>query len=375
TTLAQTIQVTIASAGKRATAVAVENARRSGESLVDVLSVAKRPRRPAVGVRGRKAELVANFFRLRVGGGVVFHYGNDVEIKPTANGPTNRQVLDRWRATNARVLNAGAAMTAVYDGKRNLFTVGEFPVRKVVQVDGKVKFEEVFEVVLAGGVEGSRKNYTLRLRLVNQISLQRLLTFANGTTREAPKEALMALEVLLRQGPLGKLGLSSSSGGSFYDMRMERAIPVGGGLAVHRGWYQSVRTSYKEVLLNLDVCSTSFYEAGPLLNTITRFLNKPHPSQIRLDPQTHTRLTRHLQNLNIQISYRSRGRNRYKIKSLTTHPASRTLVPHAPTVTVKEYFWRQYNVRLEWPELPCVVCGREGDILIPVELCEVRRGQ
>ena len=55
--------------------MAIENARRGGESLSDVLSVAKRPRRPGFGDRGRKVALFANFFRMRVGAGIVFHYG------------------------------------------------------------------------------------------------------------------------------------------------------------------------------------------------------------------------------------------------------------------------------------------------------------
>jgi hypothetical protein len=87
---------------------------------------------------------------------------------------------------------------------------------------------------------------------------------------EIPYEAISCLEVLLRQSPALRF-ITNPAGRCFYSDQGNDKLPHG--LAVHYGWYQSLRASlglsrddsgvtYKQLLLNLDVAATAFYQSG-----------------------------------------------------------------------------------------------------------------
>jgi hypothetical protein len=48
-------------------------------------------------------------------------------------------------------------------------------------------------------------------------------------------------------------------------------FPLGGGLEAWRGFYSSVRPSFKQLMVNVNVCSTAFYSEGNLAEAMIVF--------------------------------------------------------------------------------------------------------
>jgi hypothetical protein len=94
---------------------------------------------------------------------------------------------------------------------------------------------------------------------------------------EYPRDKVQALEVLLRHVPQSKYITYGKGGGSFYSDEFKKQLREG--LEVYFGWYQSLRPvlgpiakgsqgrpgevlTYKQLLLNIDIAVTAFYQSG-----------------------------------------------------------------------------------------------------------------
>jgi hypothetical protein len=80
--------------------------------------------------------------------------------------------------------------------------------------------------------------------------------------RDVPREAIQVLEILLKSVPnlLFHAVNRSTGGGAFftdYD-----PVFISGGLVALKGWKQSIRPTFKDILLNLDVATTCYYKSG-----------------------------------------------------------------------------------------------------------------
>ncbi|KAJ3150918.1 argonaute 1 [Geranomyces variabilis] len=345
-----------------------------------------RPLRPNVGQRGRQVTLRANFYRLKFPDIKIHHY--DVEVHPNEAAQINRKVMEVWKRLPREPRHRAIATAAVYDGRKNLFMPSELPLANETTIRGKTRMEESFmieiseeEIVDAMGqhpkISGPQR-YRLRLRKVSEIDMERLHRFLAGVTKEFPRETVMVLEVMLRHKPTMLLE-SGGTGGGFFTA--DGFTNIRGGLAIHPGWYQSIRPTAGQLLLNLDMSSTAFYQAGPLITVVSRFFHRDMIEHVRWDnPRDVQRLDKFLRDVSIEITYRSTGRRRYKIRALTPKSAIHTYISVTRNgvlayVSVQQYFRDHYNIRLQYPHLPCVSSGAQLDIILPMELCVVRENQ
>ncbi|KAJ3160223.1 argonaute 1 [Geranomyces michiganensis] len=358
---------------------------RSKGSKPQVSSI-PRPLRPNVGQRGRQVTLRANFYRLKFPDIKIHHY--DVEVHPNEAAQINRKVMEVWKRLPREPRHRAIATASVYDGRKNLFMPSELPLASETTIRGKTRMEESFmieiseeEIVDAMGqhpkISGPQR-YRLRLRKVSEIDMERLHRFLAGVTKEFPRETVMVLEVMLRHKPTMLLE-SGGTGGGFFTA--DGFTNIRGGLAIHPGWYQSIRPTAGQLLLNLDMSSTAFYQAGPLITVVSRFFHRDMIEHVRWDnPRDVQRLDKFLRDVSIEITYRSTGRRRYKIRALTPKSAIHTYISVTRNgvltyVSVQQYFRDHYNIRLQYPHLPCVSSGAQLDIILPMELCVVRENQ
>lgn len=206
-----------------------------------------------------------------------------------------------------------------------------------------------------------------------------------------PTEPIMVLEVLLRQSPAMRFSTTGTkSGGSFYSDKHSSKLPQG--LAVHHGWYQSVRTVdgnfhqkvsateyYRQILLNVDVAATCFYQSGPLEEVVTEFFGRRDVRDLQsvLSREgDRKKLGKYLNNVSVNITYTNQiGRRRYKINGITPKPADATQIDvDGVMLTVAQYFKKTHGITLKYPWLPCIISG-SGRVMIPFELCSVRPNQ
>jgi eukaryotic translation initiation factor 2C len=79
--------------------------------------------------------------------------------------------------------------------------------------------------------------------------------------KEIPSEAIQVMNVLMQAVPtMIFLSVKRGTGGAFFSEYDPKFIS--GGLVALNGWKQSVRPTYKDLLLNLDRATTSYYPSG-----------------------------------------------------------------------------------------------------------------
>ncbi|KAJ3287772.1 Eukaryotic translation initiation factor 2C, partial [Blyttiomyces sp. JEL0837] len=343
------------------------------ESLINMNRV--RPIRPGVGSKGKPIKLYSNFFSMSIPDHDFYHY--DVDIKPECPPAINHDVMNLWRKAEG----SKEAKIAVYDGRKNIFTP-----RHIVSVKPEVGLEIVVSLPEEGKTE--YRKFTVIVHLVATVNMERLHKFLEGKgENEAPRDTLQVLDVLFKSIPTALYtSVTRKTGGSFYSS-YEPNFNISGGLNLRNGWKQSIRPTFHEVLLNIDVATTAFYQEGPLVDVVARFFNKNRIQDVPpkcFAPNTieFQRLSKFLATVMIEITYRSTGRRKYKIQRLHKFGSDKAVLtpePGAPKnarkLTVQQYFKETFNKDIQYPHLPCVECGSGGQILIPMEMCLVRPNQ
>lgn len=137
--------------------------------------------------------------------------------------------------------------------------------------------------------------------------------------------------------------------------------PLGGGLEVYRGFFQSLRPAIGRLLVNVDVSSAVFYSAGPLHFVCMDFLGLPQaelnrPAQA-FSPANKKKLESFLRTVKVVTRHTGHAKT-HAVQGLG-QPASVTFNHEQwGKITVANYFKRQYNVNLRSIAFPCVkVCA------------------
>ncbi|KAF9113516.1 Eukaryotic translation initiation factor 2C [Mortierella sp. AM989] len=324
-------------------------------------------RRPAeVGTLGREVTIRSNFFEItRLPNINVHHY--DVTITPDVPPQVNRRVFEHM----IRVYGESdlGRSKPVYDGRKNIFAPRGFP------FDSHTFDVTLPEDVIPPGVVTNRtaRVFKVKIKKASEINLEELHLFLKGMSAITPNclTAIMALDVLIRHEPAM---LYSTVGRSFFTP--DGAKPLSGGVEVWNGFYQSARPTMNRMMINLDVASTAYYQSGPLVELAVKILGKRHADEIRrgLQDRDRQKLDKAIRGLQIKVTHRGEVRRKFKISKLTLTPAHRTtFMKGTELVDVAAYFYQTYGRRLTYPDLPCVVAGR--DIFLPMEVCFVVQGQ
>ncbi|KAJ3118340.1 hypothetical protein HK100_000628, partial [Physocladia obscura] len=351
------------------------------------------PKKPNLGESGIPIHILTNFYGLYIPAELhVWQY--DVRIAPETVTKVNRRVIDAFRDAlllKCRQLGntvgigsmsynelARFEWKAIFDGSRTLYSPSQIP---FINDEISAQVELVDEDFMRRRIQ----KFLVRIRKVTEIQMSKLNEYNAGilATSELPRDAIHVLEVLLRQQPSLKFTAIGRGGGSFYSDVHNTAIA--NALTVHQGWYQSVKPSFRQMKLNLDVSASSFYVAGSLIETVAKYFNRSHIELARPhlnDSHERKKLERFLRDVTIEILYRATGRKRYKIKGIFDKPCAQTLIVTGTgegrvkqIVPVITYFVEKYSIVLQYPWLPCIVCGSKNDVVLPMELCFVRKNQ
>lgn len=84
-----------------------------------------------------------------------------------------------------------------------------------------------------------------------------------------------AVNLILQSHPNRSSGGGVMVGRNRFFFRSNEAPPftLGGGLEAWRGFYSSVRPAYKQLMVNVNVCTTAFYVPGNLADSMMTFMN------------------------------------------------------------------------------------------------------
>ncbi|KAL4195795.1 hypothetical protein AMTRI_Chr04g242840 [Amborella trichopoda] len=320
------------------------------------------PRRPGYGRAGDRCVVNANHFLVQLSCNEIVHY--DVTITPEVRSmERNRIIISDLIRLHKDSL--GRRLPA-YDGRKCLYTAGPLP---FASKNFTIKLSD--EVAGSSTLQRREKEYTVTIRFAAIVPIDHLRQFLQGRQLDCPKEAIQALDVVLRELPTRNY---IPVGRNFYSPKLGKIEKMPDGLECWRGYYQSILPKQMGLSLNIDMSSTSFYDPIPVIGFVCNLLKQDYPKQ--LSDQERVKVKKALRGVNIKVTHTKR---RYRVSGVTQESTSQ-LVFHneeqGTDTTVVKYFMEKYNIRLKHVYLPALEVGNgRRAIHIPMELCEIVEGQ
>ncbi|OAF70228.1 Protein argonaute 1 [Intoshia linei] len=321
------------------------------------------PKRPDHGSNGRRILLRANHFRVKMPTGIIHHY--DVQITPDkCPRRVNREIVCCMVKTHANIFSS---QCPVFDGKTNMYCRDALPIgRDSIQL----------EVRLPG--EGRDRKFDVVIKWHSQVSLEGLEHVFTGKSTVIPLDVVQAIDVVMRHLPSMSY---TPVGRSFFSPPDKFQHPLGSGREVWFGFHQSVKPSHWKMMLNIDVSATAFYKSQSVINFVCEVLDIKDLSSTRsINDSQKTKLSKEMKGLKIEITHCGNMRRKYRISNITKKSASTLFFPRQDSpndlVSVENYFFEKYNLRLKYPLFPCLQVGLEAKhTYLPMEVCNIISGQ
>ncbi|KAJ3279495.1 Eukaryotic translation initiation factor 2C, partial [Borealophlyctis nickersoniae] len=347
------------------------------------------PKRPDVGQAGQRLVVRSNFYPiLRLPPTDIYQY--DVEIEPTAPQRVNRQVFQMAVDAKRDEYFRGDARFSVYDGRKIMYSPTKLPLTGTEAA--------VVEVILPednGNGARSRtpaprrrdpRKFKITIKYAVAVSIGMLSDMIQGKLKhdELPLKAITALEIIVRHYPSFMQGVVTAGKGfymrSLFARDPDRELNIKNGVEAWNGLKLSVKAGTKLMMLNADLGATTFMKSGPLIEIIADIMNRRDSTELRspLREQDCQRLQAILKNFRVETTHRAEYKRKYKIAKITSNPADRTTFTwehdgKKDLIAVAEYFKTQYDIKLKFPHLPCVVAAQ--NTYLPVEVCAMLPGQ
>ncbi|PCH41081.1 Piwi-domain-containing protein [Wolfiporia cocos MD-104 SS10] len=336
-------------------------------------------KRTSYGNAGRHITVFTNHFPVEVPDKVIHHY--DGVIHPDEKklpARLNMQIINRLQTVIAPQV---FTPRAVYDGRKNMFASQELPFGNSGDFDVTLSDPpSPGQTATAEGTDRPPKVYKVRLTHVAQINPELLHRFLQGQQSHSNEilTAITALNVVVRMEPTLRYPFNVRSFFTDHETR-----PIGNGIVLWRGYFQSVRPAIGRMLINVDISTAAMYQPGPLLDLCLSFLGQNNPAvlapQRGFPDRERMRLQRFLTGLRVIATpprQQARRRNNPRVVKKVSPAGANSLsftMREGGTTTVARYFQQTYNYTLRFPDIVCVEVGNGA--LIPLELCTVEPGQ
>ncbi|CAG8475064.1 Piwi domain-containing protein [Rhizophagus irregularis DAOM 181602=DAOM 197198] len=321
-------------------------------------SITEFVKRPDFGRVGHPIRLRTNYFEvIAFPSSNIYHY--DIVIIPEVPPTLNRKIFQVAE-------NSFPGIRAVFDGRRNVYTIRPFPFGDAQALDVTMPEDN------AGG--RTPRTFKIMIRRVAVINMEEINRFLNGRGSISSNilTGIMVLNILIHNKPSKE---HIKVGRVFYTNQGSRSLS--GGVEVWQGYFQSIRPTPRKLMINVDLHATAFYESDSLVQLVAKKLNKKSVDDLRgIHNRDRTKLEKCLKNLKIFDTHRGEvaSRRRFRISKLTNTPASSTKFEvNGQQIDIATYFFNTYNKRLQYPFLPCIVIRRET--YLPMEVCNVVEGQ
>jgi len=320
------------------------------------------PARPDYGKNGKEILLRTNYFPVEYGKATIYDY--DVSVEPETGIKRIMKRLLQLLMQSPEF--APYAASASHDNMKRLVSLKEIPVTGAAQVFsvGVTYFDEGDD----GPTEKS-KNYRISLKLTTKHDTADMTKHLAGKDAALdPQPMLSAFNIILAKYP-SQHGIMVGRNKWFFPTP-NSASSLGGGLEAFRGFYSSVRPSFQQLMVNVNVATTAFYRPGNLAGLFFEF-----------GQNGGNRLSTFIYHLRIEMTHTGR-RMRKAIKGvrLQTNASTYTFKCDeydGEKISVETYFKRKYNITLKHPKLPLVdiSVNKDRPLLVPPELCTILPNQ
>ncbi|KAF9441655.1 Piwi-domain-containing protein [Macrolepiota fuliginosa MF-IS2] len=330
-------------------------------------------KRPGQGTAGRPIPVEVNCYVVDAPNITIYQYDAiDPDKLPIR---ANMEIFRQVEQENPTIFTKPMA----YDGRKIAYAALDLPLGST---------SRTFEVTLApknGGTDPKPQGrpprvYKLKLTQAATINTDVLHRYVSGqqSLDTAVATSLAAYNTIIRMEPNLRFPFNVRS---FFTP--DGARPIGGGIELWRGFFQSIRPGPGRLLLNLDIATCMMYRTGPLVDLCLDFFDRQDLmrsgnfaqflSPNGLSERERIRLQKFLTNLRVTVPGSTRDKKR-GIKRLSDRGAAQiTFEYQGQNVTVARYF-QLTGQQIRYPQMFCVELGT-GGALVPLELCQVPPGQ
>ncbi|TFK35795.1 argonaute-like protein [Crucibulum laeve] len=319
----------------------------------------ERPLRPGYGTIGTPITLRANFFPVTVPKGPIYDYV--VEISPKTD--VNRLKIRIFQLLELSPACQQYLPHIAHDRSQRLVSSRKLP----QPLDIAVPFYDDGE---SGPRPGGRV-YTVSIKFDRELDMNRLNRYMDGQAESRdydPLPLVSALNLVLQQHP-SRTGVRVGKNRYFFPNAAHQPIRLGPGIIAQEGFYTSVRTTFKQLMVNVNVCMTAFIEPGNLADILIEFNRGSHGAMPRLPPPFVKSLRVHTTHLG----------HKKAVKLIGTTSARNTKFDcpeYGGKISVESFFKKKYNIQLKYPvDLPVIDLGsKTKSVWVPAELCFVDPG-
>ncbi|KAG2133863.1 ribonuclease H-like domain-containing protein [Suillus cothurnatus] len=257
----------------------------------------------------------------------------------------------------------------IFDGAVIMYSLRELPLTG--------RDSQTFEVNMSDRprVDGSAPtrgivHVTLKKVAADPIDFNGLQAFIDGKQTKQTAQVLTAINVLqliIRQAP----NLKYPNNTRAFFTKDAGIQPLGGGLELWRGYFQSVRPTIGKVLVNIDVSTAVMFKQDSFENAALAVLkqNDVRALDLRPDSPQFRQLKSFFKGISVTLVHRK------GVKKI------RGLVPNAgnfqfENTTVKDYFKKAWDRTLRYPNIIGIQVGsKDRDEVIPAEMCKIAPDQ
>ncbi|KAL8829584.1 MAG: hypothetical protein Q9191_001935 [Dirinaria sp. TL-2023a] len=333
------------------------------------------PSRPGYGTKGRALKLFANYFRLNFKPGVQLHkYSIKILVKPELLGYRRKRRLIGLLLQDNFFREHHPTVATDYEAflisPRILNTEPREPMHFQVKYFNELETQP----------SSDAPTYNLEIAYDRLLPLNELLDYLapkNSIPRFDEKEAIIkALNAVVTQNANRDHNIISAGRNSkFFPLGNEQSLR--GFFLVRRGYYASVRSTAGSLLVNLNACTSAFYNEMNLLDLMLQAKHEHIPwSQFLPGLRVSTRYLKFDEGPN-------KGQIRRVIKTIVgvgEHSSAKDTkfrckeLDNVNDVSVEYFFQKKHGITLQkaWAPLVDVRAPKAtSPVWIPPELCEV----
>ncbi|CAI2164293.1 15995_t:CDS:10 [Funneliformis geosporum] len=320
------------------------------------------PCRQGIGTIGPKVELRANYVKVKeVPNLKLLQYNFDVIT--SRDRQANRSVRGKVFVEMVKQNKFGKCIP-VYDWNDLIYCSARLP------TIGK-------EVIIPPSEDGYDRPtpFTVKVTYHKEINLQVLRDYI--TSEKVPQGSddyvqtcVHALNAYINYKV--RTSFLSVGRGIYPPINEERRILLQSGEELRKGFCQSLRIGWKELLVNVDTCSGVFFPPGNVVNVIGGLIRYSESDmKLGLYDEERNFLNKMLKGIKIFVRYRDDKRDNFTIDGLTRESADTTTFngQDNKSSTVSQYFQETYGKKLEFGKLPCIIVKKK--IYLPLEVCEI----
>lgn len=311
----------------------------------------------------------------------------NVEILPTAsvyqfdvmigNGVEKRGLVSKvWKS---KAVQAELGKGWIFDGNKLAWNLK--PITREVRLTVDLDAEEG-KTPRPGGKENKHR---IMIRQTNRVRLDVLMGYLEGkiTFDNSCLEAITFLDHLLREYP----SLRYTTIKRMFFARGQERFTLGSAVEAFKGVYQSMRIVHggpgqkARVSINLDVANGTFWSEGLLHMAAVQLTGRRDVADLvtalrQGDKSSAAQNMKKMRKLHVTANHRGGNKDTYVIERFVFKSArDEKFEKDGKQVSVYEYFAKQYNIRLQYPDLPLVKTTGKKGIMLPMEVLKIDQNQ